>query len=99
MMVGVYIMAEKDKSKLIAGLSVVVYSVILLLQTVWILFSSPHFYPQITYYLSTNIFLNYPFFFRMLGVIIPPLAGSIIFMSAGLTITRNSLKIVSGAKT
>jgi hypothetical protein len=83
MIVGFYLMTKKDKPKVFVGLITLSYSFILLLQTIWFLFFYPNFYPELTWYVSTNIFINSPIFFRMLGTFIPPLAGSIIFIFIG----------------
>jgi hypothetical protein len=92
MIVGLYIIAKRSKPKVFVGLTILSYSFILVLQTSWLLFIFPNFYPQLIWYVSTNIFVNYPIFFRMLGVIIPPIVGSIIFMAIGLITTKISLK-------
>jgi hypothetical protein len=84
MIVGLYVIAKRDKPKIFVGLTTLSYSFILILQTIWLLFIFPNFYPQLIWYVSTNIFTNYPTFFRMLGVIIPPIVGCIIFMAIGL---------------
>jgi hypothetical protein len=92
MIVGLYIIAKRDKLNAFVGLTILSYSFILVLQTIWLLFIFPNFYPQLIWYVSTNIFINYPIFFRILGVIVPPIAGTIIFMAIGLITTKISLK-------
>jgi hypothetical protein len=92
MIVGLYIISKRDKPKVFVGITILSYSFILILQTIWFLFIFPNFYPQLIWYVSTNIFVNYPIFFRMIGAIIPPIVGSIIFMVIGLIITKISLR-------
>ena len=92
MLVGLYI-KNRDKVKSSVGLIILCYSFILGLQTIWLLFFFPNFYPQLIRYISTNIFINYPFFFNMLGVVIPPAVGAILFMATGLGTIKNSIKV------
>ena len=92
MIVGLYIIAKRDKPKIFVGLIILSYSFILILQTIWFLFIYPNFYPELIWYISTNIFINFPIFFRMLGAIIPPLAGSIIFILIGTYLLKVAVK-------
>jgi hypothetical protein len=66
------------------GLIVLGYSFILLLQAIWVLFGFPYFYSQLYRYATTSVFINFPRFFTLLGVVIPPIIGLIIFSVVGL---------------
>jgi hypothetical protein len=66
------------------GLIVLGYSFILLLQVIWVLFIFPHFFSELYWYATTSAFINFPRFFTLLGVVIPPIIGSIIFSVVGL---------------
>jgi hypothetical protein len=66
------------------GLIVLGYSFILLLQAIWALFIFPHFFSELYSYITTSVFINFPRFFTLLGVVIPPIIGSIIFSVVGL---------------
>ena len=92
MLVGLYI-KTRDKVKRSIGIAILCYSFILALPTIWLLFFFPNFYPQLIRYMSTNIFINYPFFFNMLGVVIPPAVGALLFMATGLVTIKNSIKV------
>jgi len=66
------------------GIIVLGYSIILLLQAIWVLFGFPHFYSELYRYATTSVFINFPRFFAMLGVVVPPIIGSIVFTVVGL---------------
>jgi uncharacterized membrane protein YesL len=85
LLIGLNLMAKKVTSRVFwSGLIVLSYSFILLLQTIWVLFIFPHFYSELYWYVTTNVFINFPRFFEVLGVVVPPLIGSIIFSVVGL---------------
>jgi hypothetical protein len=67
-----------------SGLIVLGYSFILLLQTIWILIKFPLFYSELYRYATTNGFITFPRFLDLLGVVVPPIIGSIIFSVIGL---------------
>jgi hypothetical protein len=90
--IGLYIMDFVGKPKTVAGWAVISYSFVLLAQTVWLLFFWPNYYPQITWYQSTNIFMNYPIFLWMLAVVLPPLIGFGLFLTTGIFAAKASLK-------
>ena len=92
MVVGLYISAKRDKPRVFVGLITLSYSLILILQTIWFLFIYPNFYPDLIWYISTNIFINFPIFFRMLGAVIPPVVGSIIFIITGSYLIKVRVK-------
>ena len=85
LIIGLNLMAKKVTSRgFWLGLIVLSYSFILLLQTIWVLFIFPHFYSELYWYATTNVFINFPRFFDVLGVVVPPIIGSIIFSVVGL---------------
>lgn len=85
LLIGLNLMAKKVTSRVFwSGLIVLSYSFILLLQTIWVLFIFPHFYSELYWCVTTNVFINFPRFFEVLGVVVPPLIGSIIFSVVGL---------------
>ena len=85
LLIGLNLMAKKATSRgFWLGLIVSSYSLILLLQTIWVLFIFPHFYSELHRYATTNVFINFPRFFAILGVVVPPIIGSIIFSVVGL---------------
>lgn len=90
MVIGYWIMTKGEKSKNFwSSITVLIYSATLLFQTVWVLFGFPNFSLELCRYLtSTYIFINFPRFFILLGVVIPPLVGSILFMVIGLYLTK-----------
>jgi hypothetical protein len=93
MLVGYWLMSKWQKLKVMwASAIVLFYSVILLIQTIWVLFGYPHFSSELNRYLTSNIFINYPRFFIVLGAVIPPLVGSILFMFIGLYIWKYNAK-------
>jgi hypothetical protein len=86
--IGLILMAKKVTSRVFwLGLIASSYSFILLFQAVWVLFIFPHFYSELNRYATTNVFINFPRFFVILCVVIPPIIGSIIFSVVGLQLT------------
>jgi hypothetical protein len=81
------------------GLIVLGYSIILLLQAIWVLIGFPHFYSELYRYATTDVFRNFPRFFAVLGVVVPPILGSIIFSVVGFKLMiinrarKNSLTV------
>ena len=87
MIMGLYLMSKKEKSSVFrVGLVVLGYSIILLLQSIWILFIFPKFYSELYRYVATNVFINFPRFFLLLGTVVPPILGSIIFLVVSLNL-------------
>ncbi len=85
LIIGLHLMEKKVTSRgFWWGLIVLGYSFVLLLQTIWVLFGFPHFYSELFRYATTDVFINFPRFFALLGVVIPPIIGSIIFSVVGL---------------
>jgi predicted membrane protein len=81
---------DKTKQKLFwSGIAVFGYSFILLLQAIW---ATHHFYKELNWLVTTNIFINYPRFFLIAGVIITPLVGSILFIVIGLYLMRVNVR-------
>ena len=85
MMLGFRIMGKTKQKLFWSGIAVFGYSFILLLQTIW---ATYHFYKELNWLVTTNIFINYPRFFLIVGVIIPLLVGSILFIVIGLYLMR-----------
>jgi hypothetical protein len=92
MIIGLHIKNNKHNPRASINLSVLGYSLILLIQALWLLFIFPNFYQEVTRYLSNGIFMDYTRFFRILAVTIPPLVGFAIFMTTGAILTKNSLQ-------
>ena len=94
MVIGYWIMTEGDKSNsLWARVIVLIYSFVLFFQTMWVLFGFPNFSSELYRYLtSTYIFINFPRFFILLGAVIPPLVGSILFMFTCLYLMKVGVK-------
>ena len=83
--VGYWLMFREGKAKKHwASIILLVYSAILLFQALWVLFGYAHFWNEIFSYASTNIFTNFPRFFLLLGAVIPPLIGALLFVAVGL---------------
>ena len=95
MIIGLHIKNNKHTPRASISLSILGYSLILLIQALWVLFIFYEILPEISRYLSNGIFVNYPIFFRMLALIIPPLVGFAIFMTTGAILTKNSLQKTS----
>lgn len=91
--VGYWLMFREEKPKMRwASVTLLVYSIVLIFQTIWVLFGYPSFFKELGWYASTNIFTNSPRFFILLGAVIPPLLGSILFMVVGLYLVRVRVK-------
>ena len=85
LIIGLNLMDKKVTSRGFRwGLIVLGYSFILLLQTIWVLFGFPHFYSELFRYATTSVFINFHRFFAVLGVVVPPIIGLIIFTVVGL---------------
>jgi hypothetical protein len=85
LIIGLILITKKLTSRVFwLGLIASSYSFILLFQAVWVLFIFPHFYSELYRYATTNVFINFPRFFVILGVVIPPTIGSIVFSVVGL---------------
>jgi hypothetical protein len=83
LIIGLNLMDKKVTSRgYWSGLIVLGYSFILLLQAIWV-FRFPLFYSELYRYATTNVFINFPRFFTVLGVVVPPIIGSIIFSVVG----------------
>jgi MFS family permease len=92
MVVGYWIMNRGEKN-LWSSVIVLIYSFVLLFQTVWVLFGFPNFSSELYRYIaSMGIFTNFPIFFTLLGAVIPPLVGSMIFLVIGSYLIKISLK-------
>jgi hypothetical protein len=85
MMLGYRILGKTKQKLSWSGLAIFGYSFILLLQAIW---ATHHFYKELNWLVTTNIFINYPRFFQIVGVIVSPLVGSILFMVIGLYLMR-----------
>jgi hypothetical protein len=90
---GLYIMFKKDKSRLLlSGSLALAYSFILLAQTLWCLFIYPPFHSELSRYVTTDVFINFPRFFLILAAIVPPLAGSALYMVSGSYMIKKSIR-------
>lgn len=89
MLVGLWIMEKGDKSKNVwSSRIILIYSCILLFQTIWVFFGYLKFAQEIYGFITTDIFVNFPRFFEVLGAVVPPLVGSILFMVIGLYLRK-----------
>jgi hypothetical protein len=92
MTVGWCFLTRRHKPRPAICLSVLCFSIILLVQSIWILYIFPNYHNELLWYLSTSIFTNFPRFFLMLGVLIPPIVGFVVFLFTGLFLTKAYLK-------
>ncbi len=90
-----WIIIRGKKSKILwSGLIILIYSFILLFQTIWILFSFPNFYKELYWFATINnyVFINFTIFAEVLGAVVPPLVGSVIFIVIGSYLIKVGMK-------